>query len=154
MANPFWKVRFDVTGLDTTIKNLGGLTPRIRSAAKDALEEEGTRIVWHSRTYVPVDTGELRASARVGTRVVGHRITAAITYGGPAGTGNVGMTNSREVKYALAVHEIPPPPAVSPGGRSAKHKPPTQWKYLERAMLETRKGLPQRLAARLRRKLV
>ena len=34
-------------------------------------------------------------------------------------------------KYALPVHEIPPPPAKSVGGRSATHAAPTQWKYLE-----------------------
>ena len=32
--------------------------------------------------------------------------------------------------YAVYVHEIPPPPQKSPKGRSARHKPPTQWKYL------------------------
>ena len=33
--------------------------------------------------------------------------------------------------YAVYVHEIPAPPDKSPKGRSARHKWPTKWKFLE-----------------------
>ena len=78
-----------------------------------------------SKRLVPRDTGTL-----VGTGFVR----------GPSGTDRkwfieVGFS----ANYAIYVHEIPPPSEgaphpdqITPGTRTARHDPPTQWKFLQR----------------------
>lgn len=82
--------------------------------------------------------GHLRASGHVKPPVmVGSEIVVVIAYGGPA------------APYAIYVHEIPAPPATSPGGRSARHLPPTQWKFLEKPVTEALPQLGPRVARRV-----
>lgn len=75
-------------------------------------------------TYCPVDTGELRASGYVEARSFRGRITAEI------GFGHEGMA-----PYAVFVHENP----------NIHHTPPTQYKYLERAVYEDSNDVMGRL---------
>jgi hypothetical protein len=112
-----------------------------------------------SQHMVPVETGTLKSSGQVGEpeRLGGVWIRVQMGYGDAAS------------KYALAVHEIPPPMGsnfgtVQPGeerhmvvgGRRARHgadigKPGSQtWKYLERPFLAKAQGMEFRLAKRLR----
>ena len=99
------------------------------------LRVEGERIMAKSKdVYVPVDLGVLKKSGRVsGPETSGTTRIVTLSYGDAA------------TPYALAVHEIPP----GSGGRwgvGARHRPPTQYKYLERAVLEALPGLAERLA--------
>ena len=124
-----------IKGLD----ELNGLLRRAIAQAPDragaALFREAETIMGISKTYVPVDKGILRASGHVALpEVRGSSVSVTLGYGGAAAS------------YAIPVHEIPPPPAQSPGGRSARHRPPTQWKYLERAVLERAGVLHEALA--------
>lgn len=131
-------------------RRLAALARKSPHAAGRALYEEGERIMTASKQIVPVATpelsgysgGALRASGQVHTpdiSATGAEVT--LGYGGPG------------IEYAVYVHEIPPPPAKSRGGRSARHMPPTQWKYLEQPFKAAVRGMAARLARRLRREI-
>jgi len=60
-----------------------------------------------AKEITPVATGTLRRSGKVSEHAEAAKLQAVLSFG----------TN-----YALAVHEIPPPPRKSPGGRSAIHR--------------------------------
>lgn len=99
------------------------------------LYKEAETIMMQSKLLVPVDTGALRATGKVDLPVItGTRVSVKLGYGDSA------------VTYAIPVHEIPPPPAQSPSGRSATHRPPTQWKYLEVPVLGSVKRITETLA--------
>jgi hypothetical protein len=101
-----------------------------------AMYREALRIFEESQHLVPVDTGNLRSSGHVTPPVIlGSKIEVVIGYGGAA------------AGYAIFVHEIPPPPEQSPGGRSARHNPPTQYKYLEQPALAAVPGMQERVGA-------
>lgn len=154
-----YSVKLD--GFDKVIAKLGKLTEQALAGVADALEEEAAKIIYAAREYVPIETGELSASGAVKVEQQGYQVTAVVSFGGPPGTGNVGASNTADVNYAAAVHEIPPPPAKSPGGRSARHgadlTPPKpanqQYKYLEKGLADTQPGLKSRFAKRARRKI-
>ena len=55
------------------------------------------------RDFCPVKDGPLRASGHVVMDDTAIRIF--LGYGGPAGIGNVGGTNAKEVGYAIIQHE-------------------------------------------------
>ena len=94
-----------------------------------ALFQEGERIMAASKRIVPVDKGPLRASGHVQLPVIrGRKVTVVLGYGGAA------------APYAVFVHERP-----------ARHKPPTQWKYLEKPFFEAMPGMADRIAKGLRR---
>jgi len=82
-----------------------------------------------SKERTPVKHGTLRRSGKVSEPATARRLETKLTYG---------------TEYALAVHEIPPPPQKSEGGRSARHKV-GGWKFLEHAMQSTARWMPQRL---------
>ena len=114
----------------------------IARAGAIALYREAQTLRTASLRLVPVDLGALRSSATVSEAIVSDTsVYVEVGYGGPA------------APYALAVHEIPPPPAKSPRGRSARHRPPTQWKYLEKPAREQEHGMGDRLAATMRAEL-
>lgn len=75
-------------------------------------------------TYCPVKTGELRDSGYVESRAYRGNVTAEI------GFGKGGMA-----PYAVFVHENP----------NMYHAPPTQYKYLERAVYEDSHDVMDRL---------
>lgn len=75
-------------------------------------------------TYCPVKTGELRSSGYVEARPVRGRVTAEI------GFGKDGLA-----PYAVMVHENP----------NMFHAPPTQYKFLERAVYEESNQIMDRL---------
>lgn len=96
--------------------------------------------------YVPVDTGNLRASGHVQQpKLAGNRISVLFGYGGPA------------APYALAVHENPrsgKTGGVSPSGHRYKTWAKVgQWKYLETPFKEALEGFPQRMKNVLRNRL-
>lgn len=100
-----------------------------------------------AKRITPVATPELSGYSGGALRASGHvklpevepgGITVELGFGGAA------------APYAVYVHEIPPPPQKSPKGRSARHNPPTQWKYLETPLKAAVAGMLGRLANRVR----
>lgn len=94
-----------------------------------ALFLEAEQIMAKSKRIVPVDKGPLRASGHVQLPVIrGRKVSVTLGYGGAA------------APYALFVHE-----------KQARHKPPTQWKYLETPLNEAIPGMAARIAKRMKR---
>jgi hypothetical protein len=107
------------------------LKRRARGAPKAlarALFLEAEQIMGKSKRIVPVRFGTLKSSGHVQLPVIaGKKVTVTLGYGGAA------------APYAVFVHERP-----------ARHKPPTQWKYLEQPFNEAIPGMAGRIARRLR----
>lgn len=130
---------FALLGLDKLRAAVGETRAKAIRAGAKALLLEGNLLLTDAKRVTPVDLGALRNSGTVSTpEVKGSVVTVEVGFGGPA------------APYALAVHEIPPPPARSPGGRSARHRPPTGWKYLEGPAKARVQGMQQRLADSMR----
>ena len=109
-----------------------------------ALYLEGQTIMTRSKKIVPVDDGPLRASAHVeGPEYSAHVATVTLGYGGPA------------VKYALIQHENEefhhPSLARQAAGETRGQG---EAKYLERPVREAQAGLHQRLARRIKRRIL
>jgi hypothetical protein len=124
-------------GARTVARNLRSLAARVPMASARALNSEAEATRTDAVELTPSDTGRLHQSARV-VYASPADLVAKITYG----------TN-----YALAVHEIPPPPSASRGGRSARHKSPTQWKFLETAVDRRASKFSENIAADIRKQL-
>jgi len=102
---------------------------------------EAEKIMAAAKIITPVDTGRLRASGHVDPpKIVKKRVFVAMGFGGPA------------AGYALIVHETPPP-GQGTGGRTARHRPPTQWKFLEVPFLAAKSGMLARQAKFLLKKM-
>lgn len=106
-------------GFDATIALFKKYQGKAEQQADVIMSEFADRILKKSLEYCPMDTGALRASARV---IKGNQPTEyTIVYGSGAGGG------FRDSYYAVYVHEIPKANYTTPG---------TGWKYLERAVDE------------------
>lgn len=84
-----------------------------------ATREITKKIGAESQKEVPKDTGALAKSMKIEVLQIisgQYPVRGWISY---------------NTDYAVYVHEIPAPPKQSPGGKSARHDPPTKWKYLE-----------------------
>ena len=108
----------------------------MKAAAAMALNEVSDETMLDSKGHTPVSPGggTLRNSGKVSIYAVAYRLKTWLTYG---------------TRYALYVHEIPPPPQKSPGGRSARH-PHGEWKYLEHAVNRTARKMATRVAEKMR----
>ena len=117
---------------------------KVAQAVRAALYQEASAIMTDSKSnFVPVDTGNLRASGTVLTPTVeGDQVSIRFGYGGPAAA------------YARAVHENPR--AGKTGGRSPSGQKYTswakvgQWKYLEIPFKNAKAGLAGRIMKRVR----
>lgn len=113
-----------------------------REMLEEAMVEEAEDLVEQTKPRVPERTGELRASGHVTepdvNRTLG-RVEVAAGFGGSAGIGNQGETNTETVGYAIIVHE-----------RTELQHDKGEPKYLEKTADEFRQGIHQRVAARLR----
>lgn len=110
-----------LVGMATVQRNIQRLAAQFPVAAAIAVNEVAEVTMTRSKELTPVEFGLLKDSGRVAD---------------PARPANLAATLAYAKEYALAVHEIPPPPAKSEGGRSARHDV-GQWKYLETAVNET-----------------
>lgn len=110
------------------VANIGLLMRGIPAEAAAALSHEAEETMAISKSsYVPVDTGALRASGHVQRPTVGSReITVTMGYGGPG------------ADYAIYVHENP-----------TAHHEVGQWKYLEQPVTERSNGMLGRIAERI-----
>ncbi len=116
------------------------LAARMPEAMERALRAEAELIRTHSMRLTPVKTGTLKDS---------HFVTSRQTIDGPEATIGVG---GPAAGYAIYVHEVPPPGGPTAGAVSgtARHKAPTQWKFLETAANHAvDSGLLLRLAGRM-----
>lgn len=104
-----------------------GAAPRVSA---QVLYRSAEEIMTAAKLLTPVDSGALRGSGHVLPPTSdGATMSVELGFGGVAGSGNQGETNSEDVGYALLVHENP----------VAQH-PVGQWKYLEvpvRAAIQT-----------------
>lgn len=138
-----------VTGMRETqaaLKKLGKKAPK---ALGKALFREGERIIGKAKSpeNVPVDTGNLRSSGHVQLpKFTSKAVIVELGFGGPAGTGNQGSTNSKDVGYALVVHEDLRGVVPRPGGVGRA-------KYLEIPFNEALSAMDQRLASDLKREI-
>ncbi len=114
-------------------------------ALERGLRAEGENLRTESMRIVPHEFGILRNTAFVQQKRSGDAFEIIVGYG---------------TRYALFVHEIPPPEEgaphpqqFEPGARTARHKPPTTWKYLERPALKRFAKAEDRLARRIMRKV-
>lgn len=105
-----------VTNIDVVLRAIGKLRGNVEVAIAPALTKCGNAILKKSQVYVPVDTTALKKSGKVEVAGVGKGTKVTVGYGGP------------DAPYALYVHEDP----------GAKHAAPTCFKYLTRAVSETR----------------
>ena len=138
MAKYFGKETKQVTTVNTVSPGLAKLVKQFPQWAAQALNEEAEETMSDSKMLVPYKHGRLRRSGRVRHATPQH-LMAWLTY---------------STDYALAVHEIPAPPAKSsPGNRSATHESPTQWKYLETAVNSRASMFDKRIASEMKRKL-
>lgn len=123
------KIKARLTGtraLKRELKRRGMGAPK---ALARELFQEAEQIMGKSKRIVPVDKGPLRASGHVQLpEIRGQKVSVTLGYGGAA------------APYAVFVHEKP-----------ARHKPPTQWKYLETPFNEALSGMASRIARKLRR---
>ena len=122
-------VTFEVRGTDALMTALQRLGDQAPAAAARALFEEAEAIMGDSKEhYVPVDVGTLKASGHVQLPVVsGNDVSVTLGFGGAA------------EDYAIVQHE-----------RLDYHHAVGGAKYLERPLLAAARGLPGRLASRLR----
>ena len=80
------------------------------TAIGNVLYRTAEEVVTAAKRLTPVDRGHLRASGHVqpNTRAAmrhGDQLTVFAGFGGPAGAGNQGQSNSKAVGYAVYVHE-------------------------------------------------
>ena len=129
---------FEITGTEKLREALAKWGDQGPSAIGVALYEAAENIATQAKRLTPVDTGALRSSAHVTPpEINGSILTVTIGYGGPAGSGNQGDTNSVDVGYAVLVHE-----------NLTAHHPVGQAKYLEQPVLEAMRTLEAELARR------
>jgi hypothetical protein len=100
-------------GVDVVVRAVGRAKDAAGVAVAEGLKKAAGVILRKSNTYVPVDTGRLKASGHVQVEGSGMSARAAVVY---------------DTDYAVYVHEI----------LTKKHKSPTTAKFLERAVRETR----------------
>lgn len=121
------KTTLEVKGLDALAARLKGLGVAVGPAAGNALRVEAELMMTEAKRRTPVLTGALRASGHV-TGPEGDAQVVTLAFGGPA------------APYAVFVHE----------NLAARHVT-GEAKFLERPVLEALPGLPERIAARIRK---
>ena len=95
-------------------------TAAVVKAVEAGLYQAGIDIMYQSQIEVPVDTGTLKASARVmEPETFGTTVTVTLGYG--YGEELNPKTGERAIQYAIPVHER----------MEVRHEPPTKAKFLE-----------------------
>ena len=137
------RIDIEIKGIDKVNQQIQVLIANDIRAGVQALREEAEKIMTASKRRVPVDNGILRSSGHV---KVLDDFSLQLGYGGPAGSGNLdGETNTKDVGYALVVHEDLSA-SHPPKDATYKSSQPGEAKYLERPVLEALPGLAERVA--------
>ncbi len=128
-------MKITIKGVKELQAKLAELAKEYPEIAKAALYRQAEmRIMTPSkRDFVPVRDGHLRNSGHVVADP--DKIKVTLGFGGPAGIGNVGGTNSEDVGYAIVQHE----------NLDFKHTV-GEAKYLEKPLMEELPMLPQHIA--------
>ena len=100
----------------------------IEIGLEEVVTEVGQRIFDRSQELVPVDTGRLKASGFMEKEHIPHGVRVTIGY-----------SKDGAPPYGLFVHE----------NLEARHKPPTQAKFLEAAAQEVIKDVPNIIKRRI-----
>jgi hypothetical protein len=108
------RVKFALDSIAQITTTFAVVGREIKKAARAGVQTHLELVGEQSQREVPRDTGALARSMQIHTRE--H----------PQPYGWIDYT----APYAIPVHEIPSPPNKSVGGRSARHDPPTKWRYL------------------------
>ena len=106
----------DVKGVSIVAGVFDRMTGRAAQMLKRTIRERIEVVAAESLEEAPREFGDLRGSQQSDVVTRGGELVGFVEFTAP---------------YAWAVHEIPEPPQQSEGGRSARHKPPSKWKYLE-----------------------
>ncbi len=142
--------RFDAAFSRAATVRLAALARQAPEAFGAALYQEANSVLADAIPITPVEFGALRRSGHVAPPVLaGPRVSVTLGFGGAA------------APYAVYVHETPPPSGGHWAGphykgalmiptRTARHAPPTQWKFLETPLKEHLRGMARRLAATVR----
>ena len=122
-------ISLTIEGGPILVANLAAISQKAAPAAGRALVAEAEAIMTRSKqSFVPVDTGVLRASGHVSMPdVSGDDVSVTLSYGGPASD------------YAVVQHER----------LDYKHSVGGP-KYLERPLLEAASGMGERIAKKIR----
>ena len=110
-------------------RNIAQAILEIEDAVPDALQHGVQEVFDLSQTYVPVKTGELKASGFILARKTRRGASAV-----------VGYAAASRPSYALPVHEI----------MEAYHEPPTQAKFLQAALEQAGDGIEDRIVEYMR----
>jgi hypothetical protein len=102
--------RMTITGVEAASRMVKTVADSVAKDMKGGVDKTAAETLAVAVSYCPLDTGALRASARVESETAGHFIEARIRFG------------DAKAYYAIYVHEINKNYRV--GG----------WKYLERAV--------------------
>ncbi len=137
MAGPTFTARWD--GVARFEQQLKMVFKEILEGAASALFIEAEEVMTEAKIETPVDEGPLRASGHVQLPIVQPTVVdVELGFGGPAGAGNQGETNDKDVGYAVYVHE----------NLTAKH-PVGKAKFLEDPIKRRQGSMPARAARRI-----
>lgn len=100
------KIFTKTQGLKNLSRQLKEKPEKVLHALEKSMYQEMEGIITQAKELTPVDTGALRSSGfvRLPERA-GSTVNVVAGFGGPAGSGNVGETNRKDVGYAVRVHE-------------------------------------------------
>lgn len=125
---------FEFFGVRELRESLTRLKEGHGDAIDTALEDSMTEVVYpETQVLIPKLTGLMAGTGRV-ERTEGEEHAFSIWYGDSA----VNDKTPGVVDYAAAVHE-----------RDATHEPPTQYKYVETVLEESKEIIAQRVADKL-----
>jgi hypothetical protein len=137
MAKP--TLRLDPEKVKDNLRDLAGGMPRLLA---QAVNHRAQIVLGNAVEITPREHGTLWRSAKVNPDAKPDNLQATITYG---------------TDYAVFVHETPPPPGKSMGGRSARHFPPFgkggQWKFLETPLKTEGSAFSQNIAKYVKKRL-
>jgi hypothetical protein len=135
----------NVKGADHILAKLKAIEKSVPKIVLQSVNLEANLVMTDSKkNYVPVDTGTLRSSGQVTVEDRNGIITANLSYGGAASP------------YALAVHEHPSTSSPRSWKRADKvnfHPANRGPKYLERPLFAALKGMDDRLAERIKKRI-
>lgn len=134
----------NVTGLATFTKNISTYKYEFLKNLYDTTVSINKTIIKKAIYYTPVDTGDLRKSFKQHVSIVGNKYIGVVTVGGA----DIKLPSNNPKKrpkkpiayYALYVHED----LVTP------HAPPTQAKFLERAIREVQGSITATFARNIK----
>jgi len=99
-----YRLEVKIQGMDAALAELQRLAKQYLLAAMRALNRQAEFVMTDSKLrYCPVKDGHLRGSGHI--QPDPQKMLVVLGYGGPAGIGNVGKTNTKDVGYAVVQHE-------------------------------------------------